>query len=32
MAALKFSEIDWKDRQYQSHARLTRKRGWDFKS
>jgi hypothetical protein len=30
MAILKFSEIDWKDRQYQAHARLTRKRGWDF--
>ena len=30
MAALKFNEIDWKDRQYQAHARLTRKRGWDF--
>ncbi len=30
MAALKFSEIDWKNRQYQAHARLTRKRGWNF--
>ena len=21
---------NWKDRQYQAHARLTRKRNWDF--
>ena len=30
MAILKFNEIDWKDRQYQAHAKLTRKKGWDF--
>ena len=30
MAALKFSEIDWKNRKYQAPARLTRKRGWNF--
>jgi hypothetical protein len=30
MAILKFSELSWQDKQYQAHARLTRKRGWDF--
>ena len=30
MSKLKFSQMDWKDKQYAAHYRLSKKRGWDF--
>ena len=30
MAILKISEIDWKEKQYAAHYRLSKKMGWDF--
>ena len=30
MAILKISEMDWKEKQYAAHHRLSKKMGWDF--
>ena len=30
MNIIKISEMDWKERQYAAHHRLSKKRGWDF--
>jgi len=30
MAIIEISKMDWKERQYAAHHRLSKKRGWDF--
>ena len=27
---MSFKNLDWKDKQYKAHHRLSKKRGWDF--
>ena len=30
MAFIEISKMDWKERQYAAHHRLSKSRGWDF--
>jgi len=30
MAIIKVSDMDWKEKQYAAHHRLSKKMGWDF--